>query len=213
MTLEIVGAGLGRTGTMSLKLALEQLGFGPCYHMIEVFQHAQTAIPLWEEVGDGKPPQWDKIFEGYRATVDWPSATYYKELAAHYPKAKVILSKRDPEAWWRSTQATIFNPARVMSAQMTDFTRMVQKTVGVMFDGQMNDHDRLISVYNRHNAEVVRVIAPGRLLVWEPGEGWPPLCRFLGVAVPEGPMPHANSTQEFQGRLCQMVDTATGVSK
>ncbi|MDE2487101.1 MAG: sulfotransferase family protein, partial [Alphaproteobacteria bacterium] len=106
MTLKVIGAGYGRTGTMSLKLALEQLGFGPCYHMVEVFKNPQ-APAWWLEAADGRP-DWAKIFNGYSATVDWPSATFYRELAEAYPDAKVILTERDPEAWFRSTQATIF---------------------------------------------------------------------------------------------------------
>ena len=103
MSLDVIGAGFGRTGTMSLKLALEQIGFGPCYHMIEVFRNP-AAPGMWEAVADGRTRDWEKIFAGFRSTVDWPSATYYKQLAEAYPKAKVILSQRDPEAWFRSTQ-------------------------------------------------------------------------------------------------------------
>src|SRR5215469_11934921 len=111
MTLKVIGAGFGRTGTMTLKVALEQIGFGPCYHMVEVFKNAQNAVQWWIDAADGKP-DWPKIFAGYNSTVDWPSATYYAELADAYPDAKVILTERDPEAWYRSTQATIFAEMR-----------------------------------------------------------------------------------------------------
>ncbi|HEY5070754.1 MAG TPA: sulfotransferase [Caulobacteraceae bacterium] len=198
MPLSIVGAGLGRTGTMSLKLAIEQLGLGRCYHMFEVFQKPE-APAQWEAVADGHGPPWEEIFEGFTATVDWPSATYYRELAEAYPKAKVILTRRDPQAWYASTQATIF--ARDFTMPTNLFERMVMKTVGAMFDLEMHDRDWVISVYERHNAEVRRLIAAERLLDFEVAEGWGPLCAFLGVPVPDFPMPKVNSTEEFRARL------------
>ena len=211
MPLQVIGAGLGRTGTMSLKLALEQLDLGPCYHMAEVFQNP-AAPAMWEAVADGEPPDWEKIFAGYRATVDWPSATYYKALADAYPDAKIILTTRDPEAWFDSTQATIF--ARDFTVQpTTPFETMAAKVVGDMFDRRMHDRDHLISVYERHNAEVRAVIAPGRLLDYRVASGWGPLCDFLGVAAPEGPMPTANSTEEFQARVPQALAEAAARAK
>jgi hypothetical protein len=206
MPLLIVGAGLGRTGTMSLKLALEQLGFGPCYHMLEVFQNP-AAPGWWEAVADGERADWEKIFEGFRATVDWPSATYYKTLADAYPGAKVILTLRDPEAWFASTQATIFN-RDFTAAPANPFESMVFKVVADMFDRRMHDRDHVISVYERHNAEVRAAIAPERLLIYELAQGWAPLCAFLGVAAPDGPMPWLNSTKEFQARISQATADA-----
>jgi hypothetical protein len=198
MPLSVIGAGFGRTGTMSLKLALEQLGLGPCYHMMEVFKNPK-APGYWEAVADGETPDWELIFEGYPATVDWPNATYYAELADAYPEAKVILTKRDSEAWFKSTQATIFK--RDVTNPTNDFERMISKVIGRLFDHRMHDHDHVISVFERHNAEVARRIPPERLLVYEVAEGWAPLCAFLGVPVPEGGMPKVNSTEEFQARL------------
>lgn len=194
MTLKVIGAGLGRTGTMSLKLALEQLGFGPCYHMVEVFKNPQ-APRWWVEAAEGRP-DWERIFEGYAATVDWPNATFYAELADHYPDAKVILTERDPEAWFRSTQQTIF--AEGSSPPVADFGEMNEKVIRRLFDGRMHDHDHVIDVYQRHNAEVRRRIPAERLLVYQVAEGWEPLCAFLGVDIPETPMPKVNSTEEFQ---------------
>jgi len=198
MPLSVVGAGFGRTGTMSLKLALEQLGFGPCYHMIEVFKDP-AAPGYWSAAADNEPVDWEQVFEGYRSTVDWPSATFYKRLADAYPDAKVILTERDPEAWFASTQATIFKGLDQMPP--SDWLSMVQKVVGALFDQKLHDHDTLVSVFNRHNAEVRRLIPPERLLVYEVAHGWSPLCGFLGVPVPAGPMPKVNSTEEFQARL------------
>ncbi|MBV8684671.1 MAG: hypothetical protein JO111_17485 [Caulobacteraceae bacterium] len=194
MSLSVIGAGFGRTGTMSLKLALEQLGFGPCYHMVEVFKGGPDAFGWWEDAADGRP-DWPRIFAGYYSTVDWPSATFYAELAEAYPDAKVILTRRDPESWFRSTQATIF--AQDITNPENPFERMVTKVVGRLFDLRMHDKARLLEVYERHNAEVQRRIPADRLLVYELSEGWAPLCAFLGVPVPETPMPKVNTTEEF----------------
>ena len=194
MPLSVIGAGFGRTGTMSLKLALEQLGFGPCYHMVEVFKNPK-APGYWEAVADGEGADWEAVFRGYASTVDWPNATYYAELAEAYPAAKVILTKRDPEAWFASTQATIFH--REFGNPTNDFERMVDKVIGRLFDMRMHDRDHVIDVFERHNAQVIRQIPPERLLVYEVSEGWAPLCAFLKVPIPTGPMPKVNSTEEF----------------
>lgn len=200
MTLKVIGAGFGRTGTLSLKLALEQLGYGPCYHMVEVFKNPE-APRLWVEAADGRP-DWARIFEGYVSTVDWPNATFYAELADHYPDARVILTEREPESWFRSTQATIFAGAPPAD---TRFGEMYEKVIARLFDGRMHDHDHVIDVYLRHNAEVRRRIPAERLLVYEVAQGWGPLCAFLDVPEPDAPMPKVNSTEEFQanraGRL------------
>jgi len=195
MPLSVIGAGFGRTGTLSLKLALEQLGFGPCYHMLEVFKNPQAA-GWWEAAADGAPTDWEQIFQGYQATVDWPAATFWRELAEAYPQAKVILSLRDPEAWFASTQATIFKARYDDDSQ--PFVRMVMKVIGDLFDRRMQDKDHVIEVYNRHNETVRRALPPERLLVYEAAQGWAPLCAFLGVPVPDTPMPKANTTEEFQ---------------
>ena len=199
MPLSVIGAGFGRTGTMSLKLALEQLGIGPCYHMSEVFKNS-AAPGYWEAAADGKPVDWEEVFAGYRSTVDWPSATFYKELADAYPDAKVILTVRDPEAWFMSTQATIF-ASRIFEDATSDWGRMVLKVVGDLFDREMSNKAKLIDVYNRHNETVQRVIPAERLLVYDLSEGWDPLCSFLGVPVPDEPMPNTNSTEDFKRRL------------
>lgn len=202
MSLKVIGAGFGRTGTLSLKLALEQLGFGPCYHMVEVFKNPQ-AVGWWIDAADGRP-DWEKIYQGYSATVDWPNATFYAELADSYPDAKVILTERDPEAWFRSTQATIFAQAPPPTAG--PFAEMYEKVIARLFDGRMHDHDHVIDVYKRHNAEVRKRIPAERLLVYEVAQGWDPLCRFLGVPVPATPMPKVNSTEEFQANRRRMTE-------
>jgi hypothetical protein len=199
MPLSIIGAGFGRTGTMSLKLALDQLGFGPCYHMIEVFKNPK-APGYWEAAADGKPVDWEEVFAGYGSTVDWPGATFYKQLADAYPDAKVILTVREAEAWFASTQATIFS-LHIRDDTEDPWQRMVLKVIGDLFDRQMTDKAKLIAVYKQHNEDVRRTIAPERLLVYDVAQGWEPLCRFLGVEVPSEPMPKVNSTDEFRRNL------------
>lgn len=198
MGLSVIGAGFGRTGTLSLKLALEQLGVGRCYHMMEVFQKPE-APQQWLDIAEGRPPPWEDVFEGYSATVDWPAATFYRQLADYYPEAKVILSERDADAWFESTQATIF--ARDFDQIPNQvWGQMANRVVADLFDGRLHDRDHAISVYRRHNEEVRRVIAPERLLVYEVSQGWGPLCAFLGLPVPDAPLPRVNSREEFIGR-------------
>ena len=142
---------------MTLKVALEQLGFGPCYHMVEVFKNPQ-ASGWWVDAADGKP-DWDKIFNGYNACVDWPAATFYAQLAQAYPDAKVILTEREPEAWFRSTQATIF-PNATPPASDAPFDQMFRKVIAQLFDSRMRDHDHVIDVFKRHNEAVRRRSRP-----------------------------------------------------
>jgi hypothetical protein len=201
MTLKVIGAGFGRTGTMSLKLALEQLGFGPCYHMAEVFKH--QAWDLWYEASkDPAHADWATIFQGYNATVDWPNATYWKELADAYPDAKIILTERDPDQWFDSTQATIFRDETQRGGPPgSGFPRMVAAVVGSLFDGKLHDRELCTRVFREHNARVRATIPPERLLVYEVAQGWEPLCKFLGVPVPDGPMVKTNTTEEFRARV------------
>jgi hypothetical protein len=209
MPLSVIGAGFGRTGTLSLKLALEQLGFGPSYHMLEVLK-APEAAGDWEAAADGKPVDWEKVFAGYRATVDWPGATFWRELAEAYPAAKVVLTQRDPEAWFASTQATIFRAA--FNDEAEPFPRMIRKVIGALFEQRMHDKAHVIEVYNRHNETVRRTIPPERLLVYDLAEGWGPLCAFLGAPEPQDPMPRVNSTEDFLRELPARLE-ALGAAK
>ena len=193
--LEIIGSGLGRTGTYSTKLALEQLGY-PCHHMAEVFTHPQS-IPLWVAAWAGHP-DWETIFEGYRAQIDHPGAQFYAELAAYYPNAKVLHTVRDPEAWFVSTQATIFAP----DSPAADPARAAFFNPIFEFFGGEKRHDRahMIDFFHRHTEQVKATIPAERLLVWDVAQGWEPLCAFLGVEVPDGPLPHQNTTAQFRAR-------------
>jgi hypothetical protein len=196
----VIGAGFGRTGTLSLKLALEQLGLGPCHHMVEVLKNP-ASIAWWSQAADGDA-DWGRIFEGYRSTVDWPTATFYKELADAYPQARVILTERDPESWFASTQATIFQ-RDIPEGAADPFPAMVRKVVYRLFDYRMHDKDHVISVYKAHNARVRAVIPPERLLVYHVAQGWDPLCRFLDLPVPQAPMPKVNERENFGAHIQQ----------
>lgn len=204
MVLAVIGAGFGRTGTSSLKAAAERLGFGPCHHMIELFRQPEQ-IPAWEQAVDGAPVDWDELLAGYRSAVDWPSCHFWRELCDRYPAAKVVLTVRDPESWYRSASATMFRymegpPPKepVAKAQWRLARKMILRQT---FGGSTADKELAIGVYERHNAEVQGTIPDERLLVYEVRQGWEPLCRFLGVAVPEEPSPATNSTDEFVKRL------------
>jgi hypothetical protein len=160
MSLSIIGAGLGRTGTVSLKLAIEQLGIGRCYHMTEVLMNPR-APALWVEAADGRP-DWESIFEGYVATVDYPACNFWRELAAYYPSAKVLLSVRDAAEWFESTQATILSPATVQAIAASPLAEFAEKVVFKTLGKQVHDRDFMIAAFNRHTQEVKRI--PGALV-------------------------------------------------
>jgi hypothetical protein len=197
VALKIVGSGLGRTGTKSLQSALNMLGFGPCHHMVEVFAHPESAA-LWIEAAAGRP-DWDAIFAGYQAMVDYPGAHYWRQLAAYYPHAKVLHTVRDPDDWFESTQATIFAPDGPTKRQgpMSEFFASFMGE----FRARMHERAFMTGHFRRHTEAVKQAIPPQRLLVYEAGQGWEPLCRFLDVPIPKEPYPSENSRAEFIARV------------
>lgn len=218
MTLKIIGAGFGRTGTTSLKAALEQLGFDKCYHMQEVIKNP-AHVSVWSDATAGKAVDWDVLFAGYQATVDWPACNYYRQLMEFYPDAKVLLSVRDPQKWYDSCLNTIFAIYRkpVMKVMfglippMRRFMKMNERLIWLgNFDGKFEDRNHAIAVFTRHNQQVQEYVPSERLLVFDVKEGWEPLCKFLGVPVPEGaPFPHLNDTGSFQ-RIFQIAYAVVG---
>ena len=196
MALEVIGAGPGRTATFSMKFALEHLGLGPCYHMAEVFAGARRNIPLWQEVADGHP-DWDAIFHGYRSVTDNPACVYWRELAEYYPGAKVVLTVRDAHAWFESCIETINSPRMLASLDGSPVRRMLEGTYLRQFGDKVADRAFMTEWYERYNQDVVDTIAPERLLVFHPKEGWEPLCAFLGIEVPAEPFPRVNSREEL----------------
>lgn len=203
MALRVVGAGLGRTGTHSLKLALERLLGQPCYHMAEVFPRPDHAAK-WLDAMTGDLPDWDALFAGFAATVDWPGGALWRELADAYPDAIVLLSTRESgDAWWRSASRTIFEGFRLGGEpppEMKVWSDMARAMLVERFTPNFLDPAEAIAAYERHNEAVRRQIPDERLLEWQPGDGWKPLCDALGVAVPDEPFPHSNTTAEFRSR-------------
>jgi hypothetical protein len=195
MTLRIIGAGLGRTGTLSLKIALERLLDGPCYHMAEVFAHPEH-VPVWHAAARGEMPDWRAFFQGYRASVDWPAASFWSELMAVFPEALVVLSVRDAESWWRSAHQTIFPASRGASGE---WRAMIDALFAARFTSALEDRAACIAMFERHNAEVRRAVPRSRLVEWRASDGWAPLCAALQLPVPSEPFPHTNSTEQFLG--------------
>ena len=198
LSLRVVGAGLGRTGTQSLKLALERLLHAPCYHMLEVIAHPE-AVPRWRDAIAGAP-RWDEIYAGYGAAVDWPTSAFRRELMDAAPGAVVLLSLRDPDAWWTSASRTIFESMQRAAPDLpvADFGGMVTALLTERFTPRWWDRSEAIAAYERHNDAVRAAVPPARLLEWRPGDGWGPLCRVLEAPVPDEAFPHVNTTEEFR---------------
>jgi len=200
MALKVVGAGLGRTGTHSLKLALEQLLGGPCYHMVELFPRPEH-IPVWHRAIRGEQVDWAALFDGFIAAVDWPAAAVWREVADAYPEAVVLLSVRDSaEAWWRSFSQTILEVMRRAEAAGSDPDPW-HAMLGDMlrrFSPDGLGPDAAMAAYEAHNREVRDAVAADRLVEWRPGDGWGPICAGLGLPEPAEPFPHVNTTDEFQ---------------
>jgi hypothetical protein len=201
MSLQIIGAGFGRTGTNSLKLALEHLGFGPCHHMFEIRDNPER-LADWVAAAQGDKVDWNRVFRGYKSQVDWPGAKYWRELAQHFPKAKVILTVRDADEWFDSVQATIvpFLAARGThsSSHVNAIAEMGYQTVAAqVFADRISDRSYATRVFREHITQVQSEIAADRLLTIDLRKGWQPLCAFLGVQAPEIPFPRTNSSREF----------------
>ncbi len=198
MNLRVVGAGLPRTATKSLQLALERLLGGRCYHMHEVFAHLDHA-PMWRAALNGTSPAWSSFLHDYSAVVDWPAAAFWRELSAANPDALVVLSTREDAAtWWRSADATILDVARLDDYPAArDWFALFQELLRTQLGEEWDDAETAMAAYERHNA-AVRASAPSeRLVEWRAGDGWGPLCAALNVPVPPEPFPHVNTTEDW----------------
>ena len=202
MSLQIIGSGFGRTGTKSLKHALEQLGFGPCHHMHEILEHPEQ-VAHWQALAAGRKPDWNAVFAGYRSQVDWPGAHYWRELADAYPRAKVIHTVRPEQAWWASFSHSIAKLVRsyrelALPPHARDMLDAWWEFAGKpTFGDRVDDREVALAAYRLRTQEVREVIAPERLLVFDVAEGWQPLCRFLDVPTPSTPFPHHNLRADF----------------
>ncbi|MFF5294798.1 sulfotransferase family protein [Paractinoplanes globisporus] len=202
--MDVIGVGFGRTGTLSLKVALEQLGFGPCMHMLPLLDDPWRAT-LLSHAADGDMACLDAAFDDYRSTVDWPGAYFWRELTARHPRARVILTVRDPDRWYDSAFKTIYTAATTdgsLPPSMAAGREMAEKTVwDGTFGGRFADREATIQLFQDHNAAVRAEIAPDRLLEFTVGEGWGPLCEFLGVPAPATPFPRLNDESAFHQNL------------
>jgi Sulfotransferase domain len=192
MALRVVGAGHGRTGTYSLKLALERLLGGRCHHMAEILAGPEHHLPLWAPVLRGEEVDWEDVFAGYVAQTDFPGAAFWRELSAVFPDALVVLSTRPSEDWYRSAASTIFQ----LDSGSSPFSEIWRERFG--FHSRFDDPEAMITAYEWHNASVRSSVPPNRLLECTLGDGWPPLCDRLGVPVPDEPFPWTNTTIEFR---------------
>jgi hypothetical protein len=208
--MKVIGAGFGRTGTMSLKGALEQLGFGPSFHMIDVARYPEL-LPQWQAAADGQSADWTQVFEGWESTVDWPACTYWEQIWETFPDAKVLLSVRDPESWYASCQKSIHASAQAAAkgelegGSVTVSPEAMKMINGIIwngtFDGRFDDKEFALDVYNRHNEDVKSKVPADKLLVYEIKQGWEPLCEFLEVPVPDTDMPHLNDATSFRAMV------------
>jgi hypothetical protein len=219
--LKVINAGLGRTGTTSLQAALERLGFGPCYHMFDII-NSEERLSQWEKiVCAGQRPDWRAVFDGYASAVDGPPAVYYRQIAQAFPEAKVILTVRDAERWYQSTFDTLYQFVLRSKENPPDADSMPGRLGRVtstmfwdgLFGGRFTDKEYAIEVFRKRNAEVVRAIAPGNLLVFEVSQGWEPLCAFLGADVPPEDFPHVNDTESMREVIGQVSSGAAPASR
>jgi hypothetical protein len=216
--MKVIGAGLPRTATLTQKISLEMLGFGPCYHMVNVLSDLSLA-PQWAAAFDGKP-EWDEIFGDCQASVDWPGSFFWRELVEYYPDAKVLLSVRSGESWAHSMKNTIWGVFYddVLMRHLSDARSTIDpgwhdyiELMKAMWQksgliGEMTglfDTAVLAAAMERHNAEVRETVPAERLLEWKPADGWEPLCEFLEVPVPQAPIPHVNDSAMFAGRIVE----------
>ena len=203
MALDIIGPGFGRTGTSSLKTALEHLGYGPAHHMFEVRDNP-AQLPLWQALARGEALDWNVVFDGYRSQVDWPGSRYWRELVAFYPDAKVILTVRDPERWYESFTGTIFQLLATIEQAPEEVRSFLEMGKGVTHRSGFSvgmSKEQLIDAFNDHCNSVREAIPSERLLVYEVKQGWEPLCEFLEKPVPDAPFPRTNSREEFWEKL------------
>jgi hypothetical protein len=199
--LRVVGAGVGRTGTHSLKLALEQLLGAPCHHMIEVLGSPDEQVPGWIAAFEGRPVDWSALLGRFGAIVDWPGAAFWRELRTAYPTALVLLSVRDPESWYRSASNTIFQSFNHLPPEMTPWMNAVRLGLADRFCDRFEDPEAMMDAFERHNADVRGGVPAGQLLEWRLGDGWAPICARLGVPVPDEPFPVTNTTDEFRAMV------------
>lgn len=215
MAIRVIGAGFGRTGTFSLKMALEDLGFGKCYHMVELLKN-RSGVIHWENAHKQFPVDWESLFRGYRSAVDFPACCYFDDLMRFYPDAKIVLTIRDAESWYASAKQTILSvkpsllqtiaiiaklpfsqDARHLTRIGTYYTALISK--------RLADENNAKRVYVEHNDKVRQLVPSDRLLVYEIEQGWGPLCEFLELPIPSKRFPLSNKREDFAEILMPLL--------
>ncbi len=197
MSLKIVGAGVGRTGTHSLKIALEQLLGGTCHHMVEMFVRPDQVASFIGAI-DGAPTDWSAVMNDFTAMVDFPGSLFWREIAAAFPDAPVLLSSRDAEGWYKSASNTIFVSLDGAPPELQPWMQAVKRCLHDRFNDDFQNKDAMIAAYEAHNAAVRAEVPASRLIDWTPSDGWGPICAALNMAVPDEPFPLTNTTSEFR---------------
>ena len=227
MALKVIGAGGPRTGTSSLKTALETIGFGKSYHMEWVFSHPDDAA-VWTELCETGNIDFDSLFDGFQSTVDFPGFMHYKVFMEKYPEAKVVLTDRDPEEWYQSALNTVYSASPttigkklqlIMKMMTSARFRKLAKAFKLLknhlwaghFEGRFHDKEFAIAKYNSFNEEVKASVPADKLLVYKVTDGWEPLCTFLNVPVPEEEFPHRNKRESFKLQVAHMMKTGRGI--
>jgi hypothetical protein len=208
--MKVIGAGFGRTGTLSLKKALELAGLGPCYHMEDMIRFPKH-MDIWKSAAQGKPVNWNDIFTGYESTLDFPASLYYRELLTAYPDAKVVLTVREPERWYQSMYATAYTMMQLTTPawfkkyvpQYRRFADLIDLLIwDGLFSGRFAEQEHAIQVYNQHIEKVKQNIPAEKLLIFSVKEGWQPLADFLGFPIPEGvPFPYVNDHETVRRQM------------
>ena len=193
MALSVIGVGFMRTGTESLKMALEILGYGPCHHMKVVLSDPDQEA-LWRRVVAGETIPWETLYDGHNSAVDFPTAFYWRELTAHYPESPLIMTVRSSESWYASMTKSVFPTLKKLTDPGSVGSAMISQGT---FDGRGDDPDHAVAVYEKHNNDVESAVSSDRLLVYELGSGWTPLCECLGKPIPDEDYPHSNTAEEF----------------
>jgi hypothetical protein len=214
--MQVIGAGFPRTGTSSMKVALDRLGFGPCLHMFEVMGSPDLSR-RWGAIADRPAAEvdWPDLMAGWRSSVDWPAAFFWRDLADAFPEARILLTVREPRGWYRSIRDTIFREgherldgegaAPHLGALIPLLDRLHRAHFGGGF-GQTPDERTAVAAFERHTDRVCAEVPADRLLVYRCGDGWEPLCAFLGVPVPDAPFPHLNDTAAMRRKQDLMRD-------
>lgn len=202
---QILGAGFGRTGTTSLRAALEHLGYSPCYHMDEYNRRPEHEM-LWREAVEEGDTDWVRLLGGYRAAVDWPVCSFWRRLTEVFPNARVVLTVRDPDQWYASMQRTVVPLTRAALSTRDDAVRrrveLAERLIFAWtFSGRFDDRDHARAVFEEHQRSVSATLPASRLLVFDVAEGWGPLCRFLDVPVPDVSFPRRNDAAAFQAAV------------